>query len=87
MISLAGVAIGVGPIFAFLIFSISRNPIISNLSIRWSFIGSSLVEVSGSIGSVYSLLPPYAFISLSPILQLFFLLTYFDGSRLKNYMV
>lgn len=62
LISLAGVAIGVGAIFAFLIISISRNPTISNQSIRWSFIGSSLAEVSGSIGSVYSLLPPYAFI-------------------------
>ena len=30
--------------------------------IRWAFIGSSLVEVSGSIGSVYSLLIPYAFL-------------------------
>lgn len=61
IISLAGVAIGVGLIFSILIFSICRNPIISNVLIRWAFIGSSLVEVSGSIGSVYSLLIPYAF--------------------------
>ena len=60
-ISLAGVAIGVGLIFSILIFPICRNPIISNVLIRRAFIGSSLVEVSGSIGSVYSLLIPYAF--------------------------
>lgn len=34
IISLAGVAIGVGLIFAFLVFSISRNPSISNALIR-----------------------------------------------------
>ena len=61
-ISSAGVAIGVGLIPASLIFSISRNPAITNVSIRWSFIGSSLVEASGSIGLVYSLSIPYAFI-------------------------
>ena len=60
-ISLAGVAIGVGLILSILIFPICRNPIISNVLIRRAFIGSSLVEVSGSIGSVYSLLIPYAF--------------------------
>ena len=60
-ISLAGVAIGVGLIFSILIFPICRNPIISNVLIRRAFIGSSLVEVLGSIGSVYSLLIPYAF--------------------------
>ena len=61
-ISSAGVAIGVGSIPSILIFAICRNPIISNVLIRWALIGSSLVEVSGSIGSVYSLLIPYAFI-------------------------
>lgn len=64
-ISPAGVAIGVGLIPASLISSISRNPAISNVSIRWSFIGSSLVEVSGSIGLVYSLSIPYAFLVFS----------------------
>ena len=44
-----------------MIFAICRNPVISNVLIRWALIGSSLVEVSGSIGSVYSLLIPYAF--------------------------
>ena len=61
IICLTGVAIGVGLIFAFLVFSISRNPSISNNLIRWSFIGFSLVEVSGFIGLVYSFLILYAF--------------------------
>jgi len=60
LISLAGVAIGVGIISAFLVFSTCRNPIISNVLIRWAFIGSSLVEVSGFIGLVYSFLLLYA---------------------------
>lgn len=60
LISLAGVAIGVGLIFALLIFSISRNPLLSNNLIRWGFIGFSLVEVSGFIGLVYSFLLLYA---------------------------
>jgi hypothetical protein len=34
LISLAGVAVGVGLIFALLIFSISRNPLLSNNLIR-----------------------------------------------------
>lgn len=64
LISSVGVAIGVGPILAFSIISISRNPTISNQLIRWSFIGFSLVEVSGFIGSVYSPLPPHALVVL-----------------------
>ena len=64
LISSAGVAIGAGSIPSILIFAICRNPVISNVLIRWALIGSSLVEVSGSIGSVYSLLIPYAFLSL-----------------------
>ena len=69
LISLAGVAIGVGIIFASLVFSISRNPVISNILIRWSFIGFSLVEVSGFIGLVFGFLLIYAFL-------FFFLFTY-----------
>ncbi len=61
LISSAGVAIGAGSIFSILIFAICRNPIISNVPIRWALIGSSLVDVPGSIGSVYSFLIPYAF--------------------------
>lgn len=60
LISLAGVGIGVGIIFAFLLLSISRNPVISNTLIRWSFIGFSLVEVSGFIGLVFAFLLLYA---------------------------
>jgi F0F1-type ATP synthase membrane subunit c/vacuolar-type H+-ATPase subunit K len=60
LISLAGVAVGVGLIFALLIFSISRNPLLSTNLIRWGFIGFSLVEVSGFIGLVYSFLLLYA---------------------------
>lgn len=61
LIASAGVAIGVGIIFAFPVFSICRNPTISNTLIRWAFIGFSLVEVSGFIGPVYSFLLLYAF--------------------------
>ena len=64
LISLVGVAMGVGIIFAFLVFSICRNPIISTVLIRWAFIGFSLVEVSGFIGLVYSFLLLFAFILL-----------------------
>ena len=60
LICLAGVAIGVGVIFAFLVLSICRNPSISNSLVRWAFIGFSLVEVSGFIGLVYSFLILYA---------------------------
>ena len=60
LISLAGVAIGVGSIFAFLVYSLSRNPTISQLIIKWAFIGFSLVEVSGFIGLIYSFLLLYA---------------------------
>ena len=60
-ISSAGVAIGAGSIPSILIFATCRNPIISNVLIRWALIGSSLVEVSGSIGLAYSLLISYAF--------------------------
>ncbi len=72
IICLTGVAIGVGLIFAFSVFPISRNPSISNNLIRWSFIGFSLVEVSGFIGLVYSLL------SLSALLIIPFLYSYWS---------
>jgi len=60
LISLAGVGVGVGLIFSFLLLSISRNPVLSNTLIRWSFIGFSLVEVSGFIGLVFAFLLLYA---------------------------
>lgn len=70
IICLTGVAIGVGSIFSSLIFAISRNPAISNNLIRWSFIGFSLVEVSGFVGLVFSFLLLYALlIVLDPSLD------------------
>ncbi len=62
LISLAGVAIGVGSVLASLTSSLARNPSISNSLVRWSSIGSSLAEVSGSIGIVHSLSILYAFL-------------------------
>lgn len=77
-ISPAGVAVGVGIIFASLVFSISRNPTISHTLIRWSFIGFSLVEVPGFIGLVYSFLILYAFSLILFITVLFIIsLCYF----------
>ena len=63
LLSLLGVAIGVGSIFSLLISSISRNPFVINDGIRWSFIGFSLVEVSGFIGLIYSFLLLYALLN------------------------
>ena len=60
LIVFAGVAVGVGLIFSFLLQSMARNPLISNSLVRWAFIGFSLVEVSGFIGLVYSFLLLYA---------------------------
>ncbi len=54
--SLIGVGIGVGVIFSMLLLGLSKNPLVSNLLIRWAFIGFSLVEVSGFIGLVFSFL-------------------------------
>ena len=62
IICLSGVAIGVGIVFSELISSISRNSFIINQFIRWTFIGFSLVEVSGFIGLVFSFLILYALI-------------------------
>ena len=59
IICLSGVAIGVGIVFSLLISSLSRNPHFGNNLIRWTFIGFSLVEVSGFIGLVYSFLILY----------------------------
>ena len=61
IVCFAGVAFGVGLVFASLILSLSRNPSILNSLVRWSFIGFSLVEVSGFIGLVYSFLILFAF--------------------------
>ena len=74
IICLTGVAIGVGLIFAFLVFSTPRNPSISNNLIRWSFTGFSSVEVSGFIGLVYSLLLSYALLKISKCFHILILL-------------
>ena len=47
-----GVAIGVGLVFASLVYSIARNPAQKNELLRYAFIGFSLVEASGMIGLV-----------------------------------
>ena len=57
----AGVAIGAGSTPSISIFATCRNPIITNVLIRRALIGSPSVEVPGFIGSIYSLLIPYAF--------------------------
>nr|YP_010729729.1 Atp9 [Neorotalia gaimardi]WEF49969.1 Atp9 [Neorotalia gaimardi] len=86
LISLAGVAIGAGLILSILIFAICRNPIISNVLIRWALIGSSLVEVSGSIGSVYSFLIPYAFpLYLLFLMHFLYILIYFNSTSSSLY--
>ena len=77
LICLAGVAIGVGVIFAFLVLSICRNPSISNSLVRWAFIGFSLVEVSGFIGLVYSFLILYALLRFGEIIYSWIEVTFY----------
>jgi len=43
-----------------LLLGLSKNPLVTNLLIRWAFIGFSLVEVSGFIGLVFAFLFLYA---------------------------
>ena len=64
IISSVGVAIGAGSTPSISIYAICRNPIIPNVLIRWALIGSPPVEVSGSIGTVYSFLVLYALLFL-----------------------
>ena len=59
-----GVAVGVGLIYGSLLVSIGRNPSQRDELLRYSFIGFSLVEVSGLIGLVISLLLLFGFYSL-----------------------
>ena len=79
LVVFAGVGIGVGLIFSFLLNSIARNPLISNALVRWAFIGFSLVEVSGFIGLVYSFLLLYAFVVSSQVNEL--------GNRIKSIFI
>lgn len=60
MLSFMGVAMGVGNIFSSLLNSIARNKNELTELIRWSFVGFSLVEVSGFIGLVFAFLLLYA---------------------------
>ena len=60
-----GVAVGVGIIYGSLLISIGRNPSQRDELIRYAFIGFSLVEVSGLIGLVISLILLFGF-ALSP---------------------
>ena len=62
-----GVAVGVGIIYGSLLISIGRNPSQRDELIRYAFIGFSLVEVSGLIGLVISLILLFGFTGqLSP---------------------
>jgi len=75
-ISSAGVAIGAGLIPSISIFATCRNPIISNVLIRWALIGSPSAEVPGSIGSVYSLLILYYYIFIPYLLLPYLFILY-----------
>ena len=70
-ISSIGVAIGAGITYASSVSSSSRNPSISDTSIRWSFIGSSLCETSGSTALVHAL--PTSYASFSPFIYFGFI--------------
>ena len=59
--ALIGVAVGVGIIYGSLLISIGRNPSQRDELLRYAFIGFSLVEVSGLIGLVISLLLLFGF--------------------------
>ena len=56
-----GVAVGVGLIFASLVYSIARNPSQREELLRYSFIGFSLVEASGLIGLVMAFVLLFGF--------------------------
>ena len=56
-----GVAVGVGIIYGSLLISIGRNPSQRDELMRLAFIGFSLVEVSGLIGLVISLILLFGF--------------------------
>ena len=62
-----GVAVGVGIIYGSLLISIGRNPSQRDELIRYAFIGFSLVEVSGLIGLVISLILLFGFAVAMPV--------------------
>ena len=59
--SFIGVGIGVGLIFASLVYSIGKNPSQQHELTRYSFIGFSLVEAAGLIGLVMSFVLLFGF--------------------------
>ena len=61
ILTFAGVAVGVGVVYGNLLGSISRNPSVGDNLVKWSFIGFSLVEVSGFVGLIFAFLILYAF--------------------------
>ena len=65
--ALIGVAVGVGIIYGSLLISIGRNPSQRDELLRYAFIGFSLVEVSGLIGLVISLLLLFGFDGLMKV--------------------
>ena len=65
-----GVAVGVGIIYGSLLISIGRNPSQRDELIRYAFIGFSLVEVSGLIGLVISLILLFGFAVAMPVKQI-----------------
>ena len=65
--ALIGVAVGVGIIYGSLLISIGRNPSQRDELLRYAFIGFSLVEVSGLIGLVISLLLLFGFDEVASI--------------------
>ena len=67
--ALIGVAVGVGIIYGSLLISIGRNPSQRDELLRYAFIGFSLVEVSGLIGLVISLLLLFGFDGLLVVLN------------------
>ena len=67
--ALIGVAVGVGIIYGSLLISIGRNPSQRDELLRYAFIGFSLVEVSGLIGLVISLLLLFGFDSFCRIVN------------------
>ena len=67
--ALIGVAVGVGIIYGSLLISIGRNPSQRDELLRYAFIGFSLVEVSGLIGLVISLLLLFGFDGLITIIS------------------
>ena len=85
--ALIGVAVGVGIIYGSLLISIGRNPSQRDELLRYAFIGFSLVEVSGLIGLVISLLLLFGFdgLQFNTVPQLLLPGTLQLGQRIVHY--